>query len=84
MTEEFGRLRIEQIMYLAILCDLLEEQYGEVFVQMCQEVQADIILICSDVPPRVAIECLIKKFETPTLSLKTLLIASMQQPQADV
>lgn len=84
MHEEFGRLRIEQIMYLAVLCDLLEEQYGETFVAMCQSVQTDIVLVCSDVPPRVAIECLVKKFETPTVSLKELLIAGMQQSQKDL
>lgn len=84
MTEEFGRLRIEQILYLAIMFELIEERFGNMFVAMCEDVQSDIVLICSDVPPRVAIESLVKKFETPTLSLKTLLIAGMQQPQKDL
>lgn len=84
MHEEFGRLKIEHIMYLAVMCDLLEERYGEVYVEMCASVQEDIVLCCSDVSPRMAIECLVKKFETPTLSLKTLLIAGMQQPPKDM
>lgn len=84
MGEELGRLKIEQVIYLAIMCELLEERFGETFVAMCQEVQSEIVLLCSDVPLHLALDCVAKKFDDPSSSLKQRLMESMQSHKSDM
>lgn len=75
-----GYIKIEHVVYLALMYELIEERYGPVFIPMCNAVQEEVVLLCSQVPLDVAIACVNKKFEQSTYSIKQGLIAAMQLP----
>lgn len=75
-----GKIRIERVVYLALMDELLEERYGEPFIVMCNAVQEEVVLLCSQVPLHIAIECVNQKFENPKFSIKHGLITAMHLP----
>ena len=75
-----GKMRIEHVIYLALMDELIEERYGDKFIVMCNAVQEEVVLLCSQVPLEIAIECVSKKFKHPEFSIKKGLIAAMNLP----
>lgn len=75
-----GKMRVEHVVYLALMYELMEERFGDNFTKMCSAVQEEMILLCNSVPMDVAIECVNKKFEHPEYSIKRNLIEAVILP----
>jgi hypothetical protein len=81
VTEEIGRMKATHVIYLALMCELLEERYGMQFIEMCNAVQNEIILLVGHGTLEDAMQCVKRKFEDPQYSIKQGLIDAMKSPE---
>lgn len=80
--EEIGRMNIAPMVYMVLLCELLEEKYGNEFIKMTSSVQEEMIMLVGNDFQHAAI-LVARKLNDPTFSMKGELMKKMSQGRMD-
>lgn len=83
MANQVPQLKVTEIVYVVLMCELMEERYGAQFTDMCAAVQDEMVMLVGDGELGFMIECVRKKFDDPTFSMKNALIEAMGSQTID-
>lgn len=76
-----GQMRVDRMVFLVLLYELLEAKYGDVFIEMANSLQHDVMLFCENVPLELAVECMTKKLQHEDYSMRDGLMSAMEKPE---
>jgi len=74
---QYPAFKVTEIIYITLMCELIEERYGAQFAEMCAAVQNEIIMLVGGGELGFMMQCVRKKFDDPTFSIKKALIEEM-------